>query len=372
MGSAEFARGAQMALQAFGIADQVKQRELMNKLHEMQIGKAERDVQAERQMSGAITPWAQQFQAPEFGQYGGMSSEFGPPESFARTPGEQDWNQLAAKIAGIPGGLPQAINLLKMTTGDMQRDTPQDKLNRVITAAMLRQQTQNPNISIQQDTDDKGNVTITGIDKGSGQQLWQKNLGPIGKTLPPSYAYLPTSEGYAPAITRGPGAGTVKEPSGLGKALPAGSIKELGDLDALKVNILETRNLYKYGTPEERKDWVGPVYGRVGAAREKYTGGATEEQVKFYAYVRDMKDALLRARSGAQINEQEYARLVAFLPDEYMPAPTFRARLDRFDREVDIITMSKKAALKAGGYGPQQPNSKQPTNPVNNDPLGIR
>jgi len=57
-----------------------------------------------------------------------MSSEFGPPESFARTPGQQDYNQLAAKIAGIPGGLPQAINIMKIGEGD----TPEQKMLRLL------------------------------------------------------------------------------------------------------------------------------------------------------------------------------------------------------------------------------------------------
>jgi len=95
----------------------------------------------------------------------------------------------------------------------------------------------------------------------------------------------------------------------------------------------------------------GPSIGRYGTIQEKFLGTATPEQVKFYAYVNDMQDALLRARSGAQINEQEYSRLKGFLPEVNVPWTTFKARLDRFDAELTNTIESKKKALKEGGYG---------------------
>jgi hypothetical protein len=170
---------------------------------------------------------------------------------------------------------------------------------------------------------------------------------------PPSVSFQQTAEGITPGITRGPGAGTLGTPTGVGKPVPPGEVTKIGDLNTLARNISEAEKLYN---PE----WVGPVMGRVGGVREKYTGGASEEQVKFYAYVRDMKDALLRARSGAQINEQEYARLVKFLPDENSPAKTFEARLARFKEAVGIILEEKKRSLSEGGYGKSVGKTKKP------------
>lgn len=161
---------------------------------------------------------------------------------------------------------------------------------------------------------------------------------------PPQITYLQTSEGLIPAGTKGPGAGMVGQPTGLGKPLSSEQASKIGELNTLLSNLETIKGLYK---PE----WVGPVAGRVGGLQEKYTGGASEDQVKFYAYVRDVKDALLRARSGAQINEQEYARLVKFLPDETSPAKTFEARVERFKESVQTILTSKKQALGEAGYG---------------------
>jgi len=72
--------------------------------------------------------------------------------------------------------------------------------------------------------------------------------------------------------------------------------------------------------------------------------------VKFYSYVNDAKDALLRARSGAQINEQEYARLVKFLPTPELPPENFKARAERFEEQVRIIQEEKKRTYEGQGY----------------------
>ncbi len=177
----------------------------------------------------------------------------------------------------------------------------------------------------------------------------------------PSITYLQTGEGFVPAITKGEGIGTIGKPTGLGKPIPAEETAKMGGLQALLNDVSTARELYKPG-------WVGPISGRVGAVQEKYTGGAGTNQVKFYAYIRDMKDALLRARSGAQINEQEYKRLVNFLPDENLPPKTFKARLDRFEAELNNVLSSKKKAFSEGGYG------KRETKPEiqKTDSLGIR
>lgn len=91
------------------------------------------------------------------------------------------------------------------------------------------------------------------------------------------------------------------------------------------------------------KDFVGPIAGRYGGAKEM-TIGLPPAQAEFYADVRSMKDALLRAKSGAQINEQEYRRLVKFLPDENSPASVFETRLLRFEKEMDSIIRGRTNA----------------------------
>ena len=84
------------------------------------------------------------------------------------------------------------------------------------------------------------------------------------------------------------------------------------------------------------KDYVGPVAGRYGQLAEKFTD-LPEDQVKFYSTIRDINDFVLRVRSGAQINEQEYKRLTSFLMDANLPPDNFKARLERFSENIDWI-----------------------------------
>lgn len=170
--------------------------------------------------------------------------------------------------------------------------------------------------------------------------------------MPPSYAYPFTDQGMVPVITRGAGAGGFQGPTDFKKPAPAGELAKSGAVEALINDINSVKELYKLGiNGEEKTGWVGPVDARWGGVKEKYLGGLPEAQVKFYSYVRDMQDALLRARSGAQINEQEFRRLVAFLPSEKLPADSFKPRLERFEAELNNILKSKQDVFSAAGYG---------------------
>jgi hypothetical protein len=177
--------------------------------------------------------------------------------------------------------------------------------------------------------------------------------------FPPQVVYLQTDKGFVPMPARGAGVGDLpmgKPVEGLGKPMPSDQMTKLSDLDTLQKQIDDTKRLFK---PE----YVGPVAGRYGSLKEKVVD-IPEDQVKFYATVRDMKDSLLRARSGAQINEQEYKRLVSFLPDENLPSGNFAARLTRFNDLINQVSSSKKGEIAAGGYGsPQQPITQVPNKP---------
>jgi len=116
--------------------------------------------------------------------------------------------------------------------------------------------------------------------------------------------------------------------------IPTETAKQLSELNTLLVQMDETENLYN-------PKFVGPVKGRIAGAKEA-TVGLDPREVEFRATVRDMQDALLRARSGAQINEQEYRRLLRFLPDITNPPDVFRARLNRFRRAVSTLAQEKR------------------------------
>lgn len=141
----------------------------------------------------------------------------------------------------------------------------------------------------------------------------------------------------------------------LAKPIPSEQMSRISDLLTLKANNEEVQKLYN-------PSYVGPVAGRWAGLKEKLVD-LPEPQVQFYAYVRDNQDALLRARSGAQINEQEFRRLVAFLPDPNLPSGNFMARQKRFEKEVEIVLGNKVKMLGVGGYGTvsmtEQPKESQ-------------
>lgn len=162
----------------------------------------------------------------------------------------------------------------------------------------------------------------------------------------PFYTFPATDAGIVPANARTGQMGTpAKSAEGdtFKKPLPAGELGKFGDIGVMLGQIDLMEKNYK---PE----YVGPVAGRLGSVKEKFVE-LPEGQVTFYAATRDIKDALLRARSGAQINEQEYKRLTAFLPDENLPPANFQARLKRFKAEVQSIKTEKSKMFEQGGYG---------------------
>ena len=134
------------------------------------------------------------------------------------------------------------------------------------------------------------------------------------------------------------------------KQIPGGEVSKMAEVRNILKNISKAKDLYKLDTKKENSSWVGPVAGRVGSMERKYTGTATPEQVQFYDYIKDMEDALLRARSGAQINEQEYKRLVGFLPDPNLPPSSFKASLKRFEDQLSGLLQSKEEEFSSKGY----------------------
>lgn len=75
----------------------------------------------------------------------------------------------------------------------------------------------------------------------------------------------------------------------------------------------------------------------------------------------NMADMLLRARSGAQINEQEYQRLRRLMPDPRTDAATFRSNLAEFVRETNNI-MTARQGMPLPQSGATDPGlSPEPT-----------
>lgn len=152
-----------------------------------------------------------------------------------------------------------------------------------------------------------------------------------------------------------PGKGWVNNPNAeipdfvnkeLGRP-PASIINQGVQMDTIRGNLARVRQNYN-------PDWVGPIAGRAYRAQEVLTGLADNNQSMFYADVRDLADMLLRARSGAQINEQEYARLSKLVPTPDLPPKVFKERLNRFETQLLQALEAQESRLRKGRYLAQQ------------------
>jgi len=81
---------------------------------------------------------------------------------------------------------------------------------------------------------------------------------------------------------------------------------------------------------------IGVVAGRLTNLKRSLVG-VPEDVSNLFRISKNISDMLLRARSGAQINEQEYQRLSALIPDPQTPLPTFRANLKRYIIEAQNL-----------------------------------
>jgi len=74
------------------------------------------------------------------------------------------------------------------------------------------------------------------------------------------------------------------------------------------------------------------------------------DQERFLAIAQDYADTVLRLRSGAQINEQEFARMLGFLASETVRPDTFLARLDLQDNLLTAKMKIQSEGLKGAGF----------------------
>ena len=173
----------------------------------------------------------------------------------------------------------------------------------------------------------------------------------LGEVKPPSagqppITFLSTAEGYLPANRR---TGEIGQPSGVGKPLTNEMITAEQQISGLQESLNKVKETYK---PE----YVGAVAGRFGSLKES-TVGVPEDQATFYADLADIGNTLIYLKSGKQINETEYQRLLKQLPDRNNPEPVFRARMVEFQRILDNILSTRQS--KMGGYGSSRSDSTQ-------------
>ena len=111
---------------------------------------------------------------------------------------------------------------------------------------------------------------------------------------------------------------------------------------------------------DEWKSWVGPYDARVGRIQDVSGVGANKDRAVFQSTIQDIQNMMIYMRSGKQINESEYERIVKAMPDVNDSEKVFPAKWARFKQVMKDVMDSREKRLKdQPGYG----NSLGTSNP---------
>lgn len=105
---------------------------------------------------------------------------------------------------------------------------------------------------------------------------------------------------------------------------------------------------------------IGPIQGRLTSVQLKTGVGVTEELAEFAAQITGLKNAVIKAITGAQMSEPEAKRIMGQIPDLDNPDAVFRARMATTRRNLE--TLKRRTIELSGGSMPE----------ADSDPLGIR
>jgi len=135
---------------------------------------------------------------------------------------------------------------------------------------------------------------------------------------------------------------------------PSGTEREkTAALEALSSQIDRIEASYK---PE----YVGLISGQVG----RITQLTDPEEAGFRQLISDVKDSLLRSRSGASINEQEYQRLSRLVPDYTDSEAQFKGKMKSFKTSMNNIQEGRKEAQRKGGVKFTKTDGQTPAVPT--------
>lgn len=147
--------------------------------------------------------------------------------------------------------------------------------------------------------------------------------------------------------------------AGGGANLAPRSADERKDAGNLSVMIDDTFTLQNLAT--SNKDAIGPLQGRWQAIKRATIGTGNAEVNELFRISDNLADQLLRARSGAQINEGEYARLRTLVPNPRGPEDKFFSDLAGFVSELKRTQLARfpgQAQQPAGGgQAPPRPGA---------------
>ena len=170
----------------------------------------------------------------------------------------------------------------------------------------------------------------------------------VAKTYGPGFRELTTPDGQT--IYMHPSTGRIElSPAGTRPQFTAAEREEVNMMDEMLTQLSQLRTL-----AQDNPKAVGFGQGTVASARLNVTGGGGSEVAELFRIADGISDLLLRARSGAQINEQEYKRLRALTPNPRLSETKFFSDLDAFEAEVQrtIARRTGAAPLVTPGVRP--------------------
>lgn len=177
----------------------------------------------------------------------------------------------------------------------------------------------------------------------------EKAMTLVANTYGAGYKMLSTPEGQ-PFLFH-PHQGAVASPAGSRPPYSAGERQDVAALSGMVEDVALLRVL-----AEEKKSKIGPIAGRVADFDRKFLG-ADASTNDLFRISDNLADQLLRVRSGAQINEQEYARLRLLTPNPRYSASKFFSDLTGFESELKRLLAKRSGAAPLTSAQPTQPSS---------------
>lgn len=95
---------------------------------------------------------------------------------------------------------------------------------------------------------------------------------------------------------------------------------------------------------------VGPIASRVANLKQYVEGLSDEEYTKFQGDLAELKNATIRAITGAQLNKDEVPRILAQLPDDRKSPTAFMAQWERVIQRLDQRIGTKEREFGRAGY----------------------
>ena len=305
--------------------------------------KRQQEEEMQRLISGAINPAKNEFVTQGNGQF---------QSGYQQTPASMNLGGIIALMAKDPSMASGLAQIMKMQQPEPTQwgETGSDAAGR------YAYDKSNPSRKVQLTDPISGGMNggggeLTQLGKHQNELAAIRQANPRDPRIPeyeavikklqmgiPTYTAVQTSEGIVPFATK---TGQVGTPTGMSKPLTNEMITAESQLSTLKDSFQRVRELYK---PE----YVGAVAGRLGGLQEATTG-LPQEQAAFYADLADIQNTLIYLKSGKQINESEYQRLLKQIPDKNLPESVFNARMQEFERVMNDVERSR--ASNMGGYG---------------------